>query len=761
MKKKWLAGLLAGCLFMTGVAVQSPAASGNVGEKENPAARSISWEPVELINGLEVEILWGGNSLVRMGRETPVTVRAKSGGPQIEGTALVYVPTGRGDCYVMEKDLSVAAGEEKQVIFSVPVDYATDTILVEYRDREGTLYARETLNLRLGYNIQEIYIGVISEDMKSMEAFDRLLLNEYRGTATRLFGFHAETLPEEKESLGQYDLFLWDAVNRNEISEKQKKALNSWVYEGGVLIIGNDSDFCEAVSPGQIEKESWGRGQYVYCGFSLRQASLLYPGEAQMRSFLYDAVGTERLNAIDESIQYGYNDYWDAQNTTIHVDTERVPSVWQYGLVLVLYLVLMGPVLYSVLKRKERRQMLRRSMIGLSLLFTAIIYLMGSRTRFTRPFLNYASIQEMRDGTVMETVYVNVCSPYHAPYSFRVNGSYALFPAPHYNYFGGTKQLGEENCSLYIHYGEEETRVRVRDEVPFTYVMLRLNRNDRELNGEGITGEVRLFCGELTGYLENRSGQDLEGVCLLTGSHAAFIGDLAAGESVDLSQMEPVFVPGYENHKTINQIAGRKENNSPIFSKEEALAAWRSQLVNYYWNNMITDDRNEALVLAFPVTENVELLSDSDVDVDGVTLITASLSADFEKDGQVYVPSFEKSAESLQGNYDARNSSTYEQINVIQYNFDSLMLEKLIVKWAVEQDPKTYRRAFHGTMEFYNWRTKSYDHMEQKTEYDRSELADYLDENNCLTVRYEDTTTEEYQYEILLPFFSAVGRKSQ
>lgn len=757
MKRKWLAG----CLFLAGLAGQGLAAPGDFETSEMGAPDDTSKEPVAMVNGLEVEILWGGNSLVRVGRETPVTVRAKSGGPAIAGSAILYVPTGKGNCYVMEKELSVAAGEEKQVVFSVPVDYATSSILVEYRDEKGTLYARETLVLRLGYNAQEIYIGAVSEDIKSMEVFDRLLLNEYRGTATRLFDFKADTLPKEKEAYGQYDLFLWDAVNRTDISEKQKKALDNWVYEGGILIIGNDSDLCRPLEKGEIERERWGRGQYVYCGFSLRQVSALYSEEAQLRNFLYEAVGTERLNAIDERIQYGYNDYWDAQNTTLHVDTKRLPSVWQYGLVLALYLMLMGPILYTVLKRRERRQLLRRSMIGLSLLFTAVIYLMGSRTRFTRPFLNYASIQEIRDGTLMETVYVNVSSPYHAPYSFRVNGSYALSPVPYYNYSGAEQALGEESCRLYICYQDEETTVRVEDEVPFTNVMLRLNRNDGDTYGEGITGEVHLFCGELTGYLENRSGQDLERVCLLTGGHMVFIEKIAAGETVDLSQEEPVFVPGYEYSKIMNQIAGREANGSPIVNQEAALAAWRLQLVSFYWNNMMTGERNEALVMAFPVTENMELLSSDDVDVDGVTLVTAVLSADFEKNGQLYLPSLEKSTESLQGNYDVRNNSTYEHLNVIQYDFGSLSVQKLMVTWAKEQEEKSYRRAFHGTMEFYNWKTKSYDHMEQKTEYDRSELNDYLNEHNCLTVRYEDATTEEYQYEILLPCFSAVGRKSQ
>lgn len=749
MRKRHLAGLvLVLILLVTGL-------TGNTA-----LAQASYEEPVTTVNGLDVEILWSGSSLVRLGKETPITVRVSSSAPEVEGCAFVYAPANRGNYYVLEKELSVAAGETKQVVLGVPVDYSTDTIRVEYRGTDGTLYACETLSLRPSYSSQEIYVGVVSGDLKKMVGFDRILLNEYRGITTRLFDFTEETLPVEPEALKLYDVFLWDDVNQSQVSPEQLAALSNWIYEGGTLVVGSNCDLHHTERDDRIVRESWGKGQYVYCNFPLQDAAEIYSSEAEICGFFYEMVGRERLNAIEESIQYGYNDYWEVRSITNSVDPKRIPSVGLYGLVLTAYLIILGPVLYYVLKKRGRRQMLRGAMVGIALLFTGIIYLMGSGTRFYRPFMNYGSIREIRDNMVMETVYTNVCSPYHTEYSFALDAEYAVSPMPYYDSYGMMEE-GNGTCQLRIHYGEESTRVKVDDEVPFTSELLCLTRNDSGLYDGGLSGELRMFRGELEGSLRNETGQKLCHVSILAGGRLAVVGDMEAGEQVDLGQVRLTDAPGYYGSMIVRKIAGSESYEKASKSEEAALAIWRSQLVSYYLNSMLTKEKSEAIILAFPAEEDVQLLNQGDVDVRGITLITTLLSVDYTRGGQIYVPILETDPECLQGNYDSARNSSYGRVSVIQYDFGELQLESLLVQWVKELEPQEYMKPFYGVMEFYNWRTRTYDRMEQKEEYSRNELLNYLDENNCLTVRYEDASAEEYEYEILLPGFSAVGRKEK
>ncbi|MBR6527430.1 MAG: hypothetical protein IKT45_05745, partial [Lachnospiraceae bacterium] len=359
-------------------------------------------ESIASTEGLRVEILWGDSSLVRIGRDIPITVRVSSTGVELTGTARVRVPLGNGDYYLLEEVVSVAPGRSRQVTLSVPMAYDMETIHVEFQGDDGVVYGSRQIRFRTAYGDQEVYVAVISSDVGQLASFDRVVLNEYRGTITRLFDFKEHTLPTDVNVLKLYDIFLWDDVDRDLISEEQSEAMSSWVYGGGILIMGEDSDEQLTLEDTPIRREAWGRGLYVYCDFSLRDILLKYPQEDGVRQFLYEAIGDSRMTAIEETMDDSYGDYWSASSMTSGVDARRIPKVWQFALVLIVYLVLLGPVLYGILKKKKRRNLLRAGMLGLALLFTGIIYIMGSRTRFYRPCMNYASVREIRDGMMVE-----------------------------------------------------------------------------------------------------------------------------------------------------------------------------------------------------------------------------------------------------------------------------------------------------------------------------------------------------------------------
>ncbi len=723
-----------------------------------PSAASSQEIPVK-VTGLDVEIIWDESGAVRVGRDLPITVCVKSSGPAIDGYAAVYAPASQGEYYKMEESLSVSAGETAEAFFSIPVDYGTEMLLVEFRDADGTLYASEKLTLRPGYGYQELYVGAVSEEEDGLDVFDRLELSEYMGITTRLFPLSEESLPDRVEEYRLYDMILVENLEEITLSEQQLESLDNWVYEGGVAIIGNGGALSAAASEGEMVRERWGKGLYVYCVSPLGETAEGYGNEEQARNFLCDAIGRERLTALENSIQMGTEQYWNARNMTASVDPERLPQVWEYAVVLGVYILVLGPLLYAVLKKKGRQSMLRASMVVISLFFAGVIYLMGSRTRFTSPFMNYVSIQEIHGGTVRETAFINVSSPYNAAYSFRVNKSFDVAPVVSYDYQTGTFDPENNICQLAIRYGEEETEVEINDDIPFTAEYFRLSRSRDQVYGEGFSGEIHLFCGEVSGRLTNESETAFEKVCVYAGGFLIMAGDMEPGQQVDLSQVPVYSVPAYRQYEMVQAISGMNRFETATESVEASIAAWRNEVVSYYVNDTVSREDEDAVIFAFPAQETEEFLEGSDFDVRGVTLVTASMDVDYTRDGQVYVPILSQAPEVLQGSYDASNHSTYLQLLVLQYDFGDLLVDRILMEWPEEQEEDSYMRAFRGTMEFYNWETQSYDRIEAKEEYDREELEPYLSADNHLIVRYEDGAAEEYSYQTLLPVLSLVGRE--
>ncbi len=715
-------------------------------------------DPIAAMEGLKVEILWADSSLVRIGQDTPITVRVSSTGAELTGTARVTVPVGEGQYYALEETLAVMAGESKQAILCVPVTYDTAMVTVEFRGDDGKVYALEEVNLRADYDNQEVYVAVISSDVGQLASFDRVMLNEYRGTTTRLFDFKEDTLPVDADVLKPYDIFLWDDVDPQQITKEQMAALNSWVYEGGILIVGSDSSWRDDVEDMAILRESWGRGQYVYCGFSLQEISLRYPQEDGVREFLYDSVGEVRMAAIEETITDGYGDYWSASNMTSGVDAARIPRVWQYGLVLFVYLILLGPVLYYILKKKRRRNMLREAMVGLALVFTAIIYIMGSRTRFYRPFANYAAIREIRSGWMVETVYANVASPDNAAYSLEVMPEYEVTPLLSYDYAYGARQRGS-GCQLRVQTSPQGTRVWVYEGIPFTQKMLRLTGTGSSPYQDGFAGEVTLFEDGFEGVLRNGTEQDFEHVCILAHGRVAVIGELAAGAQVDLSQIETCLIYGQDQNELLEEMAGADQYEMAGENREASEAVWRYRVLSDYFSNRMLDELGEAVIMAFPTTESASYLNTEDVDVQGTTLVTEVIPLAYKKNGQRYQPMEKSRIDVLQGSYQFTRNSTTEALCVLQYDFAEIRVDRLVVQWPGTPSDSEYMRAFDQTLEFFNWETKTYEAVGRKQTYDRQELRPYLDEENRLTVRYAMTEMESYYYEVFLPDFAVVGRE--
>ena len=246
---------------------------------------------------------------------------------------------------------------------------------------------------------------------------------------------------------------------------------------------------------------------------------------------------------------------------------------------------------------------------------------------------------------------------------------------------------------------------------------------------------------------------------ILVGGFLIVAGDMKPGQQVDLSQAPIYSVPPYRQYEMLQTISGMYAFDTASESEEAAVAAWRNEVTSYYINSMMITQTNDAVILAFPSRENVNILEEADVEVRGVTLITAQMEVDYSRDGQVYVPVLLQEPEVLQGNYDASDNSTYLQLVVLQYDFGEVPVDSILFEWPEEQAADSYMQAFRGTMEFYNWETGSYDKIEPREEYDSAYLEPYLDGENRLTVRYEDETAEEYSYQIILPQLSVIGRE--
>lgn len=716
-----------------------------------------SSRPQEDGNDVQMEVIWNGDGAARIGDMLPFTVRITAA-DAVAGTVSAYVYLENEEYYSIGEDISLLAGETGQVDFRIPIAYYSASVQITFTGADGVLYGLENITLNPAYNYWDLYIGAVTEDPGHFDWCREVTFEDHPDVDIRLACLTADGIPELVSQFDYYDILFLDGIKREQWTDAQESAVRQWVQSGGVLIVGNDSDFCETVTEGDIVRESCGMGMYVYCGFSLGTLNSRLAGEADGELFFQSCLGAIQWEQLTDRVAYGTSEYWEAVILTPSADADRIPNVLYYVLVFIVYLMILGPVLYFSLKKKKMQNMLRLSMAGISILFTFVIYLMGSGTRYTGPFASYVSVCRLSDKQISETTYLNIQSPYHTLYTAELADGYEL------TYLTESPmsftQADWSQCSprLEMIRTEQGTSLRIHDNVPFTSEYFRLTRTSEETGGKSLTGKVIVSAEAVEGTLTNQTGMDLVNVSVWTADRWIYVGDLPDGATIRLEDRETASSRFVYRTDLFKKTAGSDGFSSAVESEEAAAAFWRERVLQ---NDLgyTSLGMGSAVVYAFPAEENREIVKDDSVIVRGITVICTDISADYVSEDLVYIPNMEKQTTVLSGSFDTSFASTYEQVNELRYSFGGYEPEVLYAEWPDEELMGDYEKVFEGTMEFYNVSTQSYDVMEQKDQYERSELLPYLDEDNSIRIRWTDNSFEEYSVDVLLPIFSYTGRQ--
>lgn len=180
----------------------------------------------------------------------------------------------------------------------------------------------------------------------------------------------------------------------------------------------------------------------------------------------------------------------------------RLPKVAAYTVIVVVYLLLIGPGIYFYLKRRGiYRYYLPAVTLG-AFLFTGIIYALGVKTRFREPFVTYASILDTSGEEAEEATYMNIRSPYNKPYSVSLKPGYEVRPMTRSYYYDAVSAVrftGEEEYHTNFVYQPERVEIKMRDTVAFSPNLFTLRRELEKTDSMGVQGNISYFDGVVSG----------------------------------------------------------------------------------------------------------------------------------------------------------------------------------------------------------------------------------------------------------------------
>ncbi len=757
----------------------------------------------------------------------PVDVTiSNQGAADLTGTLKLLTMESDYDIYRYCYPVTVPAGGSLEKHLYVPMGNRAEQMFVSLTDEDDVLLLNKRVNLNFSLDVPELFVGTLCDTPLALSSWDGVGV-DYSMLRTLLVHFDTETFPTEEIGLDLIDVLLISNFRIRDLSQEQSEVLVEWVRSGGTMILGTGmraDDTLGRFAPELLEESydppvvrevdmgdtyaqespadatllipclefslsggeilfsddqqalvasvPYGRGTIAVAAFDFVDIGpFTSRSPAYLDDLLTGVLGEERLNQLAQSVYSGNSDqYWSVRDMINSGDVRQLPDLNLYTLEIVIYVFLVGLVIYIFLKQRDLTDYYRRTVVVLALLFTGIIYFMGSRTRITGTFYTYAQFLETTFDSVSETSYINIRAPYNRPYQARVPAEYSVKPVTRsfYSEESAPRFTGGEEPRVDLKMGEEKTVISIQGVPAFEPRYFQLDKVEKNEDRIGFDGDIAVDGGRLTGSVTNHFPETAQDCALLFNHKLIRLGDLEPGQTIRIDGMEMLEYPKNASYQVAAYLSGESGfEEADINNEEYVSAAGKSDMLRFYLDNhMPYFTLPSCKVVGFTETDRAGgVLPGRGTEARGTTMVSSTISVYPLNEAEVYRSALVKTPRVLGGNYDAGSNSLYGLDPVtLEYSLGSeILVEKLEFDYVSDvftEMEGSGLAPFEGDIYFYDHLTGTYDKMDpEKKEYGAHELLPYLTDENTITIRYIYGDTGQYNWNVLLPMLNLVGRE--
>ncbi|GIO26280.1 DUF7408 domain-containing protein [Ornithinibacillus bavariensis] len=528
-----------------------------------------------------------------------------------------------------------------------------------------------------------LVIGALTDSPDSLNA---LKASRYNGEATEFLTITEDNIANESTALEVFDVILINNYNASKLSDEQIIAIKEWVRAGGHLMLGSDPslqqhkglqelfllqindqtsfenlEFLNSTKDsekGEIPNFSQveiNKGilvedtQVLYADHSLPMVMTKNYGLGEVTQFSFD-VGSDTLikwdsypsfwseflqKAVDKDLSGQQLYMLEELSSRLGNVVEMYPSsfipVKALVILFVLYLVLVIPGLYFLLKKIDKREISWIIIPAVSILSSIAIFIVGANDRLEGTQINNISLlsideEGMANGFSAFSILTNSGGDY--PITIK---PIEYQPLPINNYgFDDTSSFSEYPM---IEKGRKQTKIT------FTNVEYWSTRSAmgpiQGIESGKLNTDLQIVDNKMLGFVTNSLQVDLEEVYLLSGSRVYELGKLKAGETVEVN-----IEINNKNNEMQNLIGAPRtsiasslypgHNSSPYGGSagpkdKESLTEWKKfeMLDTLMTYDIHQKDLNRPLIAGYTSKSMTEVVSTSkQADINALTLFT-------------------------------------------------------------------------------------------------------------------------------------------
>lgn len=753
----------------------------------------------KLVTGdMELNIQCGFENMLKYGRNICIQSTITNNGNNFTGYMQIVIPTASTDSnHVMyQKEISIPAGETKKIMFPLSPEAVGFQYYVRLIDEQGNEVVTKDLIPNFQYDMEKLFVGVLTDEKDYLGYLSQ--------TDVKVFYLDKDKLPEEENALDTLDIIVVNNFNTGNLSKEQYESLQTWVSNGGCLVIGTGSTGSKTLD---IFKDDFITGSFGdvdadgVMSLDLDNSKEVTVKKAG-RTFYNIEKGLGNVMICNQDLGVEYDDWSTVGNSLIKamknnlstykqtqlnkdIDSSyyqiinglasmldfQIPSVGKYALVLTIYIILTGPFLYLILKKIDKRHLLWGIVPVSAIAFGIGIYALGSETRLDGPvvgYMNFYTLDGSGKDNGVEDIFFSITVPTNDKYTFELPATTKIsclndnYDDGYYGGYTSNQQNNKKDKWSYktlINYGAEGTTVQLKDYSTFSEAYF---KSVSSHTGEGTYQyNLKSYGYQLSGTFTNNLGYDLERAVIICDQRLFVLGDIKNGESIDLGTIEKENIYNISTADSIysNDLISELAGGDIYSDSVESSVRKRAGALEYMFDYNYTELLQTPKLIAFTEEEAGEgFVQQLDLDCNGLKIVEIPLEVDRTNGKKEFIANLDSYGNVIEGDFDSiyRYSYTEEAIQEVQFEEDDVIRsigydEAVNIELSSNQN---YYGSFDGKIYFYNVNTKQYDLViKSGTETKVTNMEQYLDKDNKLLIKYK---FKNGNGDITFPILSAI-----
>lgn len=549
-------------------------------------------EAAEHSGKLEVKISVGFNDVYKIGFSAPINVNIKNNYKDINGEVEIRVPSSPGKYTSYIKPVSLQKGNEKLITINVPVGSNSRTKYAVNIFDGGDRIFEDSITTVASNNITT-FIGILSDDFDSLSYINSVPASTGVSLITKTIKLSDKNFPDDIFTLSAFDILVINDFDTSRFSKSQYEILKQWVRNGGILIVGTGgkynktlsvfkdsfiegsqgavkeiatSEIYELATNGDnknetrvdvlplnikdstvmledkdirlVQVQKKGGGAVGILAFDLGKAPFVgWKNNTEFMEKVFGLVGPEQINK-NAGINSGNTHYYRSDNYALQEAVNQfsemaAPNTASYYLILFIYILVVAPGSYLILKKVDKREWMWFTVPLLAIIFGTVVYITGSGTRLSKITTNIVSYISLdKSGNASMDTYAGILNANKSKVSVAGQNGERLLPV--FNDYN-TDQTNEKEVQEATIYAGENGRIEYRNSSLLETRILRLQENTQSLGS--LEANLNIKNGKITGKIINSTGLDMEDCLLVMPDGYYKIGSLKRGGAVALDNI--------------------------------------------------------------------------------------------------------------------------------------------------------------------------------------------------------------------------------